>query len=103
MEKQLLSVLRARCYMGKLYTANLEQIRTGDLYVGDNEYTESGHRVRVVSTSQLEAVHSKLSKLLNRIVSIQVGMRILGIFICKMILVLFTVSIINLVLVLITA
>ncbi|ETL77339.1 hypothetical protein L917_21721 [Phytophthora nicotianae] len=43
----------------------------GDLYVKENEYLESGKRIRVLSTSQLEAVHSKLSKLLGRMVSIE--------------------------------
>eukprot|EP00644_Phytophthora_capsici_P000824 jgi/Phyca11/109320/e_gw1.16.118.1 len=64
-------------------SVNLEQIRNGDLYVEDNEYMDNGKRVRVVSTSQLEGLHSKLRKLLDRIVSIEVGMRILDIFLLK--------------------
>ncbi|OWY97123.1 hypothetical protein PHMEG_00032429 [Phytophthora megakarya] len=35
------------------------QIRNGDLYVENNEYIESGQRIRIVSTSQLDAVHRR--------------------------------------------
>ncbi|ETP40509.1 hypothetical protein F442_12168 [Phytophthora nicotianae P10297] len=45
--------------------SNLEQIPDGDLYVDENEYYEEGGTVRVVSTSQLEAIHSKLHKLVS--------------------------------------
>ncbi|KAE8963102.1 hypothetical protein PR001_g29485 [Phytophthora rubi] len=62
---------------------NADQIRAGDLFVEENEYLERGKKIRVVSTSQLEAVHSKLWKLLDRIVSIEVGMRILDIFLLQ--------------------
>ncbi|ETP14546.1 hypothetical protein F441_10528, partial [Phytophthora nicotianae CJ01A1] len=40
--------------------SNLAQVRRGDLYVAENQYTEAGGEVRVISTSQLEAIHSKL-------------------------------------------
>ncbi|OWZ19034.1 hypothetical protein PHMEG_0006780 [Phytophthora megakarya] len=46
-------------------------------------YIERGKHIRVVSTSQLETVHSKLRKMLDRIVSFEVGMRILDIFLLK--------------------
>ncbi|EGZ21950.1 hypothetical protein PHYSODRAFT_496061, partial [Phytophthora sojae] len=63
--------------------SNLNQIRVGDLFVGEAEYVENGGRVRVLSTSQLEAVHSKLCKLLDRIVSYETGLRILDIFLLQ--------------------
>ncbi|RLN97983.1 hypothetical protein BBJ28_00021981 [Nothophytophthora sp. Chile5] len=63
--------------------SNLEQVRLGDLYVAENQYMEKGGSVRVVSTSQLEAIHSKLQKLLDRVVSVEMGLRILDIFILQ--------------------
>ncbi|KAG6963599.1 hypothetical protein JG688_00008080, partial [Phytophthora aleatoria] len=42
-----------------------------DLYVSANQYCDEGGSVQVVSTSQLEAIHSKLRKLLDRVVSVQ--------------------------------
>lgn len=47
--------------------SNLQQIRSRDQYVSDCEYLERGEKIRVVSTSQLEAIHSKLRKLLDRV------------------------------------
>lgn len=64
-------------------SSNLEQIVRGDLYVENSSYMEGGRSVRIVSTSQLEAIHSKLRKLLDRIISIQVGLRILDIFLLQ--------------------
>ncbi|EGZ21088.1 hypothetical protein PHYSODRAFT_497461, partial [Phytophthora sojae] len=63
--------------------SNLEQIHTGDLFVETSNYCEGGCSVRVVSTSQLEAIHSKLRKLLDRVVSIEDGLRILDIFLLQ--------------------
>lgn len=63
--------------------SNLAQVRIGDLYVDENNYIEAGGEVRIVSTSQLEAIHSKLRKLLDRILSVDVGLRILDIFILQ--------------------
>ncbi|EGZ15554.1 hypothetical protein PHYSODRAFT_505831 [Phytophthora sojae] len=63
--------------------SNLEQIRQGDLFVEESDYSEGGSTVRVVSTSQLEAIHSKLRKLLDRALSIEVGLRILDIFLLQ--------------------
>ncbi|EGZ18586.1 hypothetical protein PHYSODRAFT_502857 [Phytophthora sojae] len=63
--------------------SNLEQIRQGDLFVEGSDYSEGGSTVRVVSTSQLEAIHSKLRKLLDRVLSIEVGLRILDIFLLQ--------------------
>ncbi|ETL88905.1 hypothetical protein L917_12074 [Phytophthora nicotianae] len=62
---------------------NIAQILKGDMYVKENEYLENGKRIRIVSTSPLEAVHSKLRKLLGRMVSIEVSMRIHDIFLLK--------------------
>ncbi|KAE9119533.1 hypothetical protein PF006_g18336 [Phytophthora fragariae] len=63
--------------------SNLEQIRQGDLFVEESDYNEGGSTVRVVSTSQLEAIHSKLRKLLDRVLSIEVGLRILDVFLLQ--------------------
>jgi hypothetical protein len=63
--------------------SNLAQIRLGDLFVDENQCTDAGGEVRIVSTSQLEAIHSKLQKLLDRIMSVEVGLRILDIFILQ--------------------
>ncbi|KAL3656506.1 hypothetical protein V7S43_018653 [Phytophthora oleae] len=63
--------------------SNLIQIRRGDLYVDDNHYTDAGGDIRVVSASQLEAIHSKLRKLLDRVISVEVGLWILDIFILQ--------------------
>ncbi|EGZ12244.1 hypothetical protein PHYSODRAFT_515568, partial [Phytophthora sojae] len=63
--------------------SNLEQIQRGELYVGSNTYEEGGHRVRVISTSQLEGFHSSLKNLLTRNVSIEVGSGILDWLIVK--------------------
>ncbi|KAF1787012.1 hypothetical protein GQ600_18330 [Phytophthora cactorum] len=46
-----------------------------DLFVDEADYSENGCTVRVLSTSQLEAVHSKLRKLLDRVVSFEMGLR----------------------------
>ncbi|KAE9261351.1 hypothetical protein PF008_g32875, partial [Phytophthora fragariae] len=63
--------------------SNLEQIGGGDLFVEMSNYYEGGNSVHVVSTSQLEAIHSKLCKLLDCVVSIEVGLRILDVFILQ--------------------
>ncbi|KAE8894453.1 hypothetical protein PF003_g21472 [Phytophthora fragariae] len=42
------------------------QIRSGDLYGVNNDYTEAHTTTRVVATSQLEGFHSGPKKLLNR-------------------------------------
>jgi hypothetical protein len=63
--------------------SNLAQIRLGDLFVDENQYTYTGGEVRIVSKSQLEAIHSKPRKLLDRILSVEVGLRILDIFILQ--------------------
>ncbi|ETL82991.1 hypothetical protein L917_16972 [Phytophthora nicotianae] len=39
--------------------SNLEQIRRGDMYLSDNQYVDEGGSTRIISTSQLEAIHSK--------------------------------------------
>ncbi|KAF1785396.1 hypothetical protein GQ600_5397 [Phytophthora cactorum] len=64
-------------------SSNLNQIRMGDLFVDEADYSENGCTVRVLSTSQLEAVHSKLRKLLDRVVSYEMGLRVLDILSCR--------------------
>ncbi|ETM56673.1 hypothetical protein L914_00394, partial [Phytophthora nicotianae] len=61
----------------------LEQIWSGDMYLSNNQNVDESGSTRIVSTSQLEAIHSKLRKLLDRVVSVQVGLRILDIFILQ--------------------
>jgi hypothetical protein len=63
--------------------SNLAQVRLGDLYVDENRYSDAGGEISIVSTSQLEAIHSKLRKLLDRVLSIEVGLRKLDIFILQ--------------------
>ncbi|KAK1928822.1 hypothetical protein P3T76_015760 [Phytophthora citrophthora] len=64
--------------------SNMKQIRRGDLYVDRNVFSEGGGSdVQVVSTSQLEGFHSALKKMLARSVSVEVGLRILDLFILK--------------------
>ncbi|KAE9274935.1 hypothetical protein PR003_g29470 [Phytophthora rubi] len=63
--------------------SNISQIESGDLYVDDNTYSEGGHQIRVVSTSQLEGFHAGLKKLIARSVSVKLGLRILDIFIVQ--------------------
>ena len=60
---------------------NLRHIELGDLYVKSNKFLEAGQSVQIVSTSQLESFHSQLKRLLDRCVSVPVGLRILDIFI----------------------
>lgn len=63
--------------------SNTHQILRGDLYVLENTHCESGMSVKVVSTSQLEGFHAALKKLVARKVSVEVGSRILDLFILK--------------------
>ncbi|KAE9067966.1 hypothetical protein PF006_g29886 [Phytophthora fragariae] len=63
---------------------NAKLIREGDLHVPNNDYREDRAKpVRIVATSQLEGFHSALKKLLNRSLSVDVGMRILDVFIVR--------------------
>ncbi|KAE9055633.1 hypothetical protein PF006_g32904, partial [Phytophthora fragariae] len=63
---------------------NAKLIREGDLHVPINDYREGRAKpVRIVATSQLEDFHSALKKLLNRSLSVDVGMRILDVFIVR--------------------
>ncbi|KAE9284496.1 hypothetical protein PF001_g22352, partial [Phytophthora fragariae] len=63
---------------------NAKLIREGDLHVPNNDYREGRAKpVRIVATSQLEGFHSALKKLLNRSLSVDVGMRILDVFIVR--------------------
>ncbi|KAG6941833.1 hypothetical protein JG688_00018455 [Phytophthora aleatoria] len=66
-------------------SSNLNQIRMGDVFVDETDYSENGCTVRVLSTSQLETVYSKLRKLLDRVVSYEMGLRVLGIFLPQVI------------------
>ncbi|KAE9268971.1 hypothetical protein PF001_g29432 [Phytophthora fragariae] len=64
--------------------SNLKQIKRGDLYVKSNVFSEGGGKdVRIVSTSQLEGIHSALKKILARSVSAEVGLRILDLYILQ--------------------
>lgn len=61
--------------------SNVEQIACGDLYSDENTHIEGGIQVSLVSTSQLEGFHAALKRLLCRSVAVDVGLRILDIFI----------------------
>jgi hypothetical protein len=63
--------------------SNLRQIERGDMTVKDNFYTENGRSSKVISTSQLEGVHSQLKKALSHPVSVGVGLRVLDIFLLE--------------------
>ena len=69
-------------WMGTL-KSNIDQINRGDLFVTKNSYMEGDHSIKVVSTSQLESFHAKLKNLLDRNVSVTVGMRILDVCILQ--------------------
>ncbi|KAG6960552.1 hypothetical protein JG688_00009534, partial [Phytophthora aleatoria] len=63
---------------------NVAQIQAKQLHVAENTYNEGGGPpVRVVSTSQLEGFHSALKKLLAREVRVELGLRILDVFIVQ--------------------
>ncbi|KAE9306071.1 hypothetical protein PR003_g21329, partial [Phytophthora rubi] len=63
---------------------NAKLIREGDLHVPNSDYREGRAKpVRIVATSQLEGFHSALKNFLNRSLSVDVGMRILDVFIVR--------------------
>lgn len=61
-------------------SSNIKQIERGDLYVKNNYYEENGIKTKIVSTSQVEGLHSQFKRLIRRSVSTKVGLRILDIF-----------------------
>lgn len=62
---------------------NIAQTKQFDLFVPSNTYEEGGKIFKIVSTSQLEGLHSKFKKLVSRSVSMEIGMRILNIFLLE--------------------
>jgi hypothetical protein len=62
---------------------NIQQIERGDLYIKNNFYVENGAHTKIVSTSQVEGLHSQLKRLIHRSVSTKVGLRILDIFLLQ--------------------
>ncbi len=59
---------------------NLMQIERGDMDILENVYVENGHQIKIISTSQLAGIHSGLKRLTNRVLSMEVGLRILDIY-----------------------
>jgi hypothetical protein len=64
---------------------SLEHIRSGELYPigGNNFWVENGRTRKVVSTSAVEGVNRLVNKLINRDVSVVVGMRMLAFFVAQ--------------------
>lgn len=63
--------------------SNMAKVASGNLFEAENTMSEGGVEYAEVSTSQLDSFHATLKKLIGRNVSLEVGLHVLDIHICR--------------------